>query len=175
MKKSNILSLPFLLACSLFTQRFSIMKTADQRNRVFTGLKIQISAMLVPYPSSETPLNLCNITTFQWFPYILTTNFIMPSPNRQRMRPLTAMPTTKNPYILYPFFPLPKLPVPTSYPPSKPSHPLIIWPFLILTKKGLNQLLNAITCNESCASPFHFWFELTEDSFDIYLLFFDMC
>lgn len=42
----------FLLACSLFTQCHSTMKTADQRNQVLTGLKIKINATLVPYPSS---------------------------------------------------------------------------------------------------------------------------
>lgn len=91
----------FLLSCSLFTQHFPIMKTADQRNRGFTGLKIQINATLVLYPSSETPLNLSNITTFQRFYYILNINSIVPSPKRQMLWPLTATPTTKNPYILY--------------------------------------------------------------------------
>lgn len=117
----------FLSACSLFTQRFPIMKTADQRNWVFTGLKTQINETLVPYPSSETPLNLCSTTTFQWISYILNINSIVPSPNRQ-IWPLTATPTIKKPYIFYKptlFHPFPKLPVPTSYLPSKPSYPLI--------------------------------------------------
>lgn len=100
-KEQYFLHCFFLLACSLFTKCHPTMKTADQRNQVLTGLKIKINATLVPYPSSYTQLNICNITTFQWFSYILNFNSIMPSLNRQMMWPLTATPTTKNQYILY--------------------------------------------------------------------------